>query len=496
MTTSSTASTNQPVAATAASPAPLSLHHVKELRDRMSTQPVTSGNPLLHVSTAPPNSVDQVFQTALNKSHNTAGISLVGASSDIDTLFLRGTEQVKQLEALQVTPEEIFAKENCLQLINHAQKMLEEAYQHISPNMPTQAKISRLKELEALFDRLNEVHLLWYPNKGYRPALQGSLNTSGRHMQLQRYIALQGTEIFVNIFSDLSYAVQSSSLKIDTRVEIFVDIDAFLTSGEGSLSLEEKVDLFEEMLDKLTFFAKSLSQENSTIAQLIVNCQSKISELKPIASDFAEEPLFWFTEEYMHEQINSITHHLTELFKTHEERFSSIKSIPKSILVGLEHDKKRLSKIYDWIAGDLLLPVETKISILRLLRDRFNRMHELIKKWSGEDDKMASAGIMACDSGIMIFTRRQSVPTPSYTPQTSSRREPTNSSCSTAMTNIPIHQPRNVRPIKPEPGSSKIQLIFKTSLLGLLFMGISFLLYRRFICVLSAQGQNIPGHFP
>jgi hypothetical protein len=173
----------------------------------MSTQPVTAGPPLLPLNAPLPNKVDGVFQATVKEPQNTDVTPLVGPPPDIETLLLKGAEQVKQVESLPVTLEEA-AKSNCLQLIGQAQKVLEEAYQCTSSITSTQEKIERLKTLEALFERLSEAHLVWFPNKGYRPALQRWLDVPARYNRLEQYVASQGKDQFVKIFADLSCAFE------------------------------------------------------------------------------------------------------------------------------------------------------------------------------------------------------------------------------------------------------------------------------------------------
>jgi hypothetical protein len=241
---------------------------------------------------------------------------------------------------------------------------------------------------------------------------------------------------------------------------------AFLDSSDHSLSPKEKFDLFDEMLDKLTFFAKSLSQENATIAQLMVNCRNKISELKPIEQNSSEEPIP-FSEKYISEQIDSVSHHLDDLFKTHQEQFTGIKSIPKSVLSSLEEDKERVLKIHDWINQDCSLSFEKQVSILELLKGQCDRMWQLIKAWSGKDDQGALNLRVMCNNLIMHLSRRKA------SSSSSSTSTPTPPS-------TPVPQTRKVRPTKPTPATYKIEFIFKTAAFGLICLGVAFLLYRRF----------------
>jgi hypothetical protein len=442
----------------------------------MSTQPVAAGTPASPPTRPLPNKVDGVFQATINEPQNTTATPLVGPPPDVKTDF------VNQIASLPVMAEEA-AKENCLKLISIAQELLEKAYQEITLSMTTQEKIDRLKELETLFNRLNEVHLLWCPNKAYRPAIQGYLNASGRYDRLQQYVASKEQNLFVKIFTDLCYAVDPINLNTQCGSEILADIYTFLDSGNSSLSPKERYDLFDELLDKLTLFTNASSQ----VAQLKVSCQNKISELKPIEPDSSDRQR-WFTEEYMFEQIDAVTKHLTDLYKTHQELFARVKFIPKSIRASLEENKKRLTKIYDWIANDLLLSRETKVSILKLVRDQFERMHLLIEAWEGKKDQDTLNRMGICIHLILHLSPNEplsmtlngkvyTLKRPSATRQPVSHREIPSS---TSETPTPKPPTRHVRPTKPNRDPDKILLTFKTAIFALLVFSAAFLLHRRF----------------
>lgn len=433
------------------------------------TQPVTVG-----ISTPLDNKplskqVSQVFQAAILELFNIDVIPLEGPPYDIDTLLLKGAELVNQAEAISVTPEEAAAKENVLQRICHAQSVLEAAYQSISPLAPIQEKIKRLKTLEALFDRLNGVHLLWCPGKAYPPAIQSSSNSFKRYKLLQKYATSQGNDLFVEMFPNLFFAVTPVNLKTDLGGEILVDIYAFLDSESVSLNLQDKIKLFEALLDQLTSFSKSLSEENTALAQFIVNCQKRILELK-------DEPQ-WFTEKYMLEQIDSVNKHLTDLFKTHEESFANIKSIPQSIQLRLEKDKTRLLKISNWLILDFVLPIEKQVVILKLLNDQWDRMNQLIKIWSGKDNQEILNQMSSCNAWIMHYSRGKPVKISSSALQPVTRKKTPNPSESTTT---PTPQTRKIQPTKPTSVTSKIEFIFKTTPFVLFFFGVAFFLYRRF----------------
>jgi hypothetical protein len=437
----------------------------------MSIQPVAASTPASPPTRPLPKKVNEVFHATINEPQNTPATPLVGPPPDVKTAF------VNQIASLPVMAEEA-AKENCLKLISIAQELLEKAYQEISLSMTTQEKIDRLKELETLFNRLCQVHLLWFPNTGYAPASQGYLNASRRYERLKKYVDSQEQDLFVKIFTDLCYAVDPINLNTQRGSEILADIYTFLGSGNSSLSPKEIFDLFDELLDKLTLFTNASSQ----VAQLKVSCQNKISELKPIEQDSSDEPQ-WFTENYMLEQIDAVTKHLTDLYKTHQERFADVKFIPKSIRASLEDDKKRLTKIYDWIVGDLLLSVKEKVSILKLVKDQFERMHLLIKAFEGKDDQDALNRMCICGNLIVHLSPNEPLSItlngevytwqgPSATRQPTSQRE--------APSSTPKPPTRNVRPTKPTRDPDKILLTFKTAILALLVFGAAFLLYRRF----------------